>query len=530
MNLINPIAARELRDVLRSRRSVVCLTLYLTLLSLAVAFAWPRSAELLVLSDRIGLKVFETFALCQILLVALMAPIFSAGSLTREKEEDTLEILMASPLTPAQIIGGKVSASLMFLLLIVASSLPVLTAAISLGGFGISEVLSLYFSLGSIAVVVTYVGLVCSAWFPRTHSALVVSLMITLVLLGVVLGLPIAWYGVSEALGRRTKALFFMAILAHAIVRQLIVTRIQGDFLKSPPPAHDEDTDGQSGLVLDPEAFPDRMFFPAKTEEGIADSDNPVYQKELRSELAGAGSLFVRLVIQGSLALSVFMMPALVTGSTGTFAAYVATVLLLVTPSLACGAFSQERERDTLEPLMLTMLTPREIVWGKLRAMVRYSLALGVVFLATFAAPWVMSCTGTNFFGKVGTGLSHVLVVGSSAMSAACLASLFSLVTLRTVTATVLTYAALLLIHGAPFVVHQLVVLFTSCSAEAAAWVLSPSVFAPLLLAPPTASLLDGPSLWHGFVALSALQCMLVAAYLVRCLRAHAIPDSRASR
>jgi ABC-type transport system involved in multi-copper enzyme maturation permease subunit len=50
-----------------------------------------------------------------------------------------------------------------------------------------------------------------------------------------------------------------------------------------------------------------------------------------------------------------------------------ALLIVLVLPSIASGALSQEREQRTLEPLLLTPLTPLQIVWGK---------AVGVLSLA----------------------------------------------------------------------------------------------------------------------------------------------------
>ncbi|MDF2440458.1 MAG: hypothetical protein JWN98_1442 [Abditibacteriota bacterium] len=42
-----------------------------------------------------------------------------------------------------------------------------------------------------------------------------------------------------------------------------------------------------------------------------------------------------------------------------------ALLVWVLVPSLATGALSQERERHTLEPLLLSPLTPMQIVWGK---------------------------------------------------------------------------------------------------------------------------------------------------------------------
>lgn len=55
------------------------------------------------------------------------------------------------------------------------------------------------------------------------------------------------------------------------------------------------------------------------------------------------------------------------------FVATQAALVLIVLPAMAAGSLSQEREQRTLEPLLLTPLTPLQIVWGK---------AVGVLSLA----------------------------------------------------------------------------------------------------------------------------------------------------
>ena len=56
-----------------------------------------------------------------------------------------------------------------------------------------------------------------------------------------------------------------------------------------------------------------------------------------------------------------------------TFVLAQAVLIFLILPAIAAGALSQEREQRTLEPLLLTPLTPLQIVWGK---------AVGVLSLA----------------------------------------------------------------------------------------------------------------------------------------------------
>ena len=59
------------------------------------------------------------------------------------------------------------------------------------------------------------------------------------------------------------------------------------------------------GLVIQRDQFPDRLFAPPKRETLMADGTNPVYDKEMRSEIFGQGTLMLRLAIQISMLLAI---------------------------------------------------------------------------------------------------------------------------------------------------------------------------------------------------------------------------------
>ncbi len=62
------------------------------------------------------------------------------------------------------------------------------------------------------------------------------------------------------------------------------------------------------GLVIQPDQFPDRLFAPPKKQELMPDGRNPVYDKELHSEIFSQGTLMLRLVIQISMLLAIPLM------------------------------------------------------------------------------------------------------------------------------------------------------------------------------------------------------------------------------
>ena len=130
----NPVLNRELLVNLRTARAFVLLFLYIAVLAVVVYFAWPNQARLKISeSPETTRNLVDLFFLGQYVLAALMAPSFAAGAITGEKERKTYEMLLASPLTPAAIVWGKLVAALTHLTILIFCSLPVVMLCLPLG-------------------------------------------------------------------------------------------------------------------------------------------------------------------------------------------------------------------------------------------------------------------------------------------------------------------------------------------------------------------------------------------------------------
>ena len=104
--------------------------------------------------------------------------------------------------------------------------------------------------------------------------------------------------------------------------------------------------------------FPDNLLAPADANELLPDTGNPVYQKEIRNEIFGRGTLFLRLIIQISMFLSVVFLTFLFLGMEYIFVDFLVIFTMLVAPAFACNTFTQERERGTLDLLLTTLIRP----------------------------------------------------------------------------------------------------------------------------------------------------------------------------
>ncbi len=182
----NPVLQRELLVNLRMKRAFALLLIYIALLGLVVYIAWPAKKHVDVRMGE-GAPLVTLFFLGQYVLLSLMVPSFAAGTITGEKERQTYEMLLASPMRPAAIVLGKLVAALCHLAVLVFCSLPIVMLCLPLGGVSLYEVLATYFGM---AASVTLFGAICiaaSSYFTRTIAALVVSYLVVLplTLLGV---------------------------------------------------------------------------------------------------------------------------------------------------------------------------------------------------------------------------------------------------------------------------------------------------------------------------------------------------------
>ena len=176
---MNPMIRKELRQRMRERRGWLLPSLYLLVLGAIVTFTYFVTTVdregFNVQGSTIGVVLFLTLAYSQLALLLLMAPIFSAGSITIEKEQRTLAGLLTSLLTALQIWWGKFVSSLLFVLLLLVTSLPVLSMAFAFGGVGPWEIFTATLTTVIVLGCMSAIGLYCSSAFRRSVHATAVS-------------------------------------------------------------------------------------------------------------------------------------------------------------------------------------------------------------------------------------------------------------------------------------------------------------------------------------------------------------------
>jgi len=471
----NPVLQRELLLNLRMRRAFVLLAVYVAALGGVVWLAWPQQSHLDMVSPEAARRLVNLFFLGQYVLASLMAPSFAAGAISGERERMTYEMLLASPLKPGAIVTGKLLAALCHLAILMIASLPIVMLTLPLGGVSPLEVAAAYVAIVISVATFGMISLACSSYFRRTASALVVSylLVLPLVLFGV-----LVWRSLEQQGGVR---LFVVLAILPAIsltIGAVLFQRTTARLLQPPDVGADGkdvvdlETEAKQavGLYIQRDQFPDRLFVPKKRTDLLDDGVNPVYDKEMRSDLFSQGTLMVRLAIQVSLLVAFPLIAFCLFWQTQLAPWYINYVVLfnmLVGPVFLAGAVTGERERQTLDLLLTTTITPWQILWGKLFTGLRVSTVLTSFLLWPVLLACLMVSDYWRHLPQVGGYLTVVIL---TCLTTAIVALFCSVLFKKTSTSLMTTY----LVIGTLFCVPVLFGVFTRTflpDAPAAQWV-----------------------------------------------------------
>jgi ABC-2 type transport system permease protein len=185
---ISTIMVKELRSRMRGRRAFIVLTVYLGLLALIAygsyaiiapsarnqqfGFGGPTFANA---SAIIGQTIFSIISIFQLILVCFIAPAFTAGQISTEREKQTLDLLISTPLRPGAIVVGKLLAALAFVGLMIVAAIPISAIVLMYGGASIDDIVRQQVVLLATALGFGAVGLFFSALLQRTQAATVLT-------------------------------------------------------------------------------------------------------------------------------------------------------------------------------------------------------------------------------------------------------------------------------------------------------------------------------------------------------------------
>lgn len=427
--LAGPIFSREVLVSPRQSRHFILRAGYVFALFVLMytagqaTFGWQQASSIGE-TARFGTLLFQLFALVQLALVLFFAPLFAASRVAQEKDRQTLVLLLMTDLRDRELVLGKLLASLLPVGMLLAASAPVFALLLLLGGVSLEQIgWSLAISAAT-GVAAGSWGSLVAFWREKTFQTLAISVLGLALFIGVVEG-AVALLGAGSPAGR---------VLACC-------DPFRGMLLVLDPLAAQPDQRIASvpalphvlalctlAVVINGVAMlrlrvwnPSRTFIDPDKEEKAGEGStrsatrqiwsNPIIWREIRTRAYGRKIALIKLaffVLFAFAALYVYdarqsgagLVMGMISPAGFAFVA-VGLVALLLVNAQAVTALTTERDAKTLELLLVTDITAREFIFGKLG---------GVLY--NMCEPILLPLAGLAWFGIEGllTG-EHFLYV-----------------------------------------------------------------------------------------------------------------------
>ena len=193
----NPVLSSELKTRMRGWKTALGILFYLGALLLIgflyyLTFVRQSLAGDVSVNARqsVGTSIYTMLAVVQFVLILLITPAQTAGSISGEREKQTLDMLLATQMSPFRIVFGKLLSSMSYMILLIFTSLPLFSLVFLFGGVTPGDMAKLFLFYIITVFAIGSIGIFFSALLKRTVTSTVLSYlcMFLLGLISVILG------------------------------------------------------------------------------------------------------------------------------------------------------------------------------------------------------------------------------------------------------------------------------------------------------------------------------------------------------
>ncbi|MFN9718540.1 MAG: ABC transporter permease [Planctomycetota bacterium] len=410
-----------------------------------------------------GGRIFRELIPILFRFVELLMPALICGSIAMEKERNTLGTLFVTRLSPMTIVFEKLASRLIPMFSFLLLTFPVMAFVYSLGGVDTDLLVATMWLLFVESILFASIGLMCSSFFSTTVTAFIWAYVFTGLLIVIsslipgltgywiwtsqfqqapmiVFGAAPSWFTPPQFMADATLSsaskMFRLFIISLPILlfsgACILLTRLflyRRAFVSS------------SSILLRLFKAVDAFFTRlndrttggvviVKDHNSLPAFDPVAWRERSKKSLGKARYLFrILLVLEGP-ALFICVTAA----STGqgieplrailTLMWCIAAIILIVKSSTM---ISSERTRETLDALLSTPLTGREILQQKIDGIRRLMIVLSVPIFSIHFTLWLMHVDGTTFFRNLLSFLNLPATVAAILYPVFCAATTYFL-------------------------------------------------------------------------------------------------------
>lgn len=185
---INPVLEKEFRLRMRTLRAPLSVMFYvLVVVLLAMGFIYmnmSNSGGGSPFNPTRSRELFYFLSGAQLVLIAFMTPGLTAGVISGEREKQTLNILLTTQQSSMTIVVSKLVSSLSFMVLLIASTMPVYSIVFLFGGIAPSQLVGVFLFYLFVMFVIGSFGVFFSTVMKRTMVSVIVTYGAALMMFG----------------------------------------------------------------------------------------------------------------------------------------------------------------------------------------------------------------------------------------------------------------------------------------------------------------------------------------------------------
>ncbi len=353
---------------------------------------------------RFGAVLFQILAPLQLALAAFFAALLAASEVAHEKDRRTLILLLLTSLSNAELVLGKLLASLLGVFVALIAALPVFMLAALLGGVSYGQIARVTAVTFTTVLCCGSLGSLFALWREKSFQALAMTVLFLVLWLALGEIVASGVVGVSFDVGLDAERLSCHALAASISPWQAILDATR-PYVDAQPalgpfgtPVHLYiaaslvfafllngfaigmvriwNPSRTAGDERQPERPAQESSATSLAGAGLASRrvwDNPVVWREIRTWAYGRKIIAMRLaylLFFGLAAASLYWTAASGAAVSQSSVALAVGPLLLLSLVLvnaqAVTSLTSERDAHALDLLLVTDLTPKEIVYGKL--------------------------------------------------------------------------------------------------------------------------------------------------------------------
>lgn len=181
--LIGPVFAREVVVAPRRPRLFISRAVYVSALFLLVCTAWLILAGTQVIRNvgdmaRFGTLLFQVLSPLQMVLMVFFAAFSTAAAVAQEKDRRTLILLLMTRMTNLELVLGKLMASLLPVLVMLAAAVPLFCLVLLFGGVSFSQVARVFAVTLAAVLAAGSLGSTIALWREKTFQTLALTALL----------------------------------------------------------------------------------------------------------------------------------------------------------------------------------------------------------------------------------------------------------------------------------------------------------------------------------------------------------------